>query len=445
MSIQALMQRPGDQWNRADLLEALQDAVDVEFATIPPYLCALWSIMSPTGDGQAAAQIIRSVVREEMLHMGLVCNLLAGIGGTPQIIAPIYPGPLPGDVRPWLTVGLEGLSICGVRNVFMQIEYPEHGPVPIAMRAGRRYATIGEFYDALLAAFEQQAPRLDPDRQHVNPALGLQKLQTAGDVRCAICNVIKTQGEGTSQSPFATGMAGQELAHYYRFWQIAAERKILVEGGKAKWGPEGSLPFPAVYPMASVPRCGYPDAMTGAFDGRYRQMIIELQTAWALGDTPDGRQHLTNAITIMRQDLARLAVPLMQTEIAPGKGNYGPDFRCGRGPTSSFDGPVNSYSDVQKLFNDFVSANNIDLTFSPHAAFWNSLSYDQFVSQDVPGVPGVPILKRRDGNGSNIVKILKGPISGPNGAIEPMPPGGPYFSDAQIAALVSWIDRDCPP
>jgi hypothetical protein len=439
------MQKPAQHWEKVDLFEALQDAIDLEFATIPPYLCAQWSIIDPAGDGLEAAKIIRGVVREEMRHMGLVCNLLAGIGGAPSIVAPRYPGPLPGNVRPGLTICLEGLSICAVRNVFMQIEYPEHGPVPIPQLVSRRYATIGEFYDAVLAAFETLKPSLDPARQLEDSRIGLVKLKTKEDVRKAIIDTIKVQGEGTCQSPFSQDIAGRdELAHYYRFWQIAEERMIEVVNKKAKWGPAGSLPFPAVYPMAPVPRRGYPDTLTGTFNHAYREMIANLQSAWEIGDTPDGTKQLRDAVAIMRK-LKDLALPLLKKEIAPHTGNYGPDFRGTVVHRASFSGPLNSYSDVRKLFNDYVAANHVDLTFSPHHDFWNSLTYDQFVAQDVPGVAGVPILKRRDGNGSNLVRVLRGPIAGTGGPIPRMPSdGSAYMSDDQIAALATWIDRDCP-
>ncbi len=80
------------------LKRALQAAVTLEFATIPPYLCSLWSIEDNL---HPAAKSIREVVQEEMLHMSLVCNLLASIGEVPEIgsAVPSYPGSLPGGVH----------------------------------------------------------------------------------------------------------------------------------------------------------------------------------------------------------------------------------------------------------------------------------------------------------------------------------------------------------
>jgi hypothetical protein len=66
---------------------------------------------------------------EEMLHLGIVCNLLTTFEGTPKLATalavPKYPGPLPGDVRPNLTVYLSGLTRQLVKEVYMEIEYPQ--------------------------------------------------------------------------------------------------------------------------------------------------------------------------------------------------------------------------------------------------------------------------------------------------------------------------------
>src|SRR5690242_7881501 len=102
------------------LKESLQAAIHLEFATIPPYLCAMWSIKTASG---RAYDHLREVVMEEMLHLGLACNMLTAIGGTPRLFpnaAPKYPCPLPGGVRPGLIVPLRGLTPEGVKNVFME-------------------------------------------------------------------------------------------------------------------------------------------------------------------------------------------------------------------------------------------------------------------------------------------------------------------------------------
>ena len=57
-----------------DLREHLQWALELEHATLPPYLCALYSIKP--GTNTEASHAIASVCYEEMLHMTLAANLL---------------------------------------------------------------------------------------------------------------------------------------------------------------------------------------------------------------------------------------------------------------------------------------------------------------------------------------------------------------------------------
>ena len=97
---------------------SLQNAVELEHATIPPYLYALYSL-APDKNQEIAA-IIGSVVVEEMLHMTLASNVLNALGGTPRIgqpgFIPTYPGPLPGGVEGDLTVNLAPFSMNSVGN-----------------------------------------------------------------------------------------------------------------------------------------------------------------------------------------------------------------------------------------------------------------------------------------------------------------------------------------
>ena len=94
-----------DQPTPEAIATALQHAVELEHATIPTYLYALYSLTP--GKNDAIAEIIDSVVVEEMLHMTLACNVLNAIGGSPQVdkpgFIPTFPGPLPGGVEDQLS------------------------------------------------------------------------------------------------------------------------------------------------------------------------------------------------------------------------------------------------------------------------------------------------------------------------------------------------------
>eukprot|EP00795_Rhopilema_esculentum_P016980 gene16980-8483_t len=105
----------------------LQNAVELEHATIPPYLTALWSIRD--GYNRQVYRIIKVIIRQEMLHMALAANVLNAVGGHPSLnhstFIPQYPSNLPGGVEPDLIVPLEKLSPELIKNVFMRIEKPD--------------------------------------------------------------------------------------------------------------------------------------------------------------------------------------------------------------------------------------------------------------------------------------------------------------------------------
>src|SRR5215831_15784418 len=96
----------------SDLQDALQTAMQLEFSTIPPYLCAQWSINSDPSD---VADMIEGIVVQEMYHFALAGNMLTAIGGVPNIanaaFIPIYPtNVLPGGIPQKLAVDLQPLG-----------------------------------------------------------------------------------------------------------------------------------------------------------------------------------------------------------------------------------------------------------------------------------------------------------------------------------------------
>jgi hypothetical protein len=66
-----------------ELKDMLQDALHLEWATIPVYLTSLYSITE--GCNYEIYELIESVVREEMLHFTQVANTLIAMGERPQI------------------------------------------------------------------------------------------------------------------------------------------------------------------------------------------------------------------------------------------------------------------------------------------------------------------------------------------------------------------------
>jgi hypothetical protein len=332
------------------LKAALQAAITLEFATIPPYLAALWSVKD---ERHPVAKSIREVVHEEMLHMALACNMLASIGGKPSVNRdlPAYPSPLPGGVHRGLVVKLSGLTK-NVLKDFLWIERPVkqvHGEHPFQQPEDEWSSgtdltqdhTIGEFYDAIKNSFLQNNPPMTPDHQITGP-LALGVVRNADDVSRFI-ELIKHQGEGSTDKPTydrsklvisgkgASGKATEKSSHFYRFLEVYEESELKWDDKQKKLVRGNPLPFPEVWQMAVVPKGGYkkkdvsPDVWyhLEQFDKSYSRMMDLLQNAWTLG----GQASFVHAIEEMF-NLEKHARILMQVEIAGGRGEtYGPCFR----------------------------------------------------------------------------------------------------------------------
>lgn len=216
----------------AELFPMLQNAIELEHSTIPPYLTALFSIQP--GKSNEARKIIHSIVIEEMMHMTIAANILNAIGGKPQInnpaFVPAYPGPLPMGIGNGLIVGLEKYSLEVVKKVFMEIEEPEN---PLVLKSvaetEQTYSTIGAFYLAIQKKIEEIAPYDLPGNKAYQvtssffDADQLFPIYTKEDAIHAI-NIIVEQGEGTSTSPVDQD---GEIAHYYRFEELVRQRKLI--------------------------------------------------------------------------------------------------------------------------------------------------------------------------------------------------------------------------
>jgi hypothetical protein len=324
-----------------DLMAALQQAIELEHSTIPPYLCALYSIKP--GANNEVAELVRSVVIEEMLHMALVSNLLVSVGGSPQIarpdFVPRYPGPLPGGLRGGLTVRLRRCSIAQVRDVFMSIEEPEETVEPVDRRGypgGPGQAnpyTIGWFYDELKRALTDLSGAgqvtFGHTDQQVSDWTGTGKLYVIGSLEDALAAIdeIKVQGEGAA--PLDPDDEDRELAHYYKFSEIVHGRRIVVGPGGYSYTGE-HIPFDpeGVYPMMDDPDASqYPDGsraliLSNQFAETYRTLLNGLHRTF--NGEPG---YLGEAVGVM-YSLSVIARQLMQTPSGRGDGTTaGPSFQ----------------------------------------------------------------------------------------------------------------------
>lgn len=322
--------------NRLKLLKHnLQTAIELEHATIPPYLYALYSIK--TGQNLEIAYLIKSIVKQEMLHMSLDCNVLNAIGGHPKIdyprFIPHYPGHLPGSVENSLIVPLAALSKQLLLDVFMVIEEPVHtvdgtDPPPDGI-------TIGEFYQHIKAEISALSAHQNiftgnPEKQLVTGFPELQTMAVTDETSAlAAIDMIVTQGEGSDTSPLDPE---QELAHYYKYAEIYHGRKLIPNPdpapGQPAWVFEGHrIVFdPAgVYPVISNPHDkNYKDNpriadLNLTFNRTYSDMLRKLH------DVFNGEPDKLALALLSMQALREEAQLLMTQEVVPGQ-TAGPTF-----------------------------------------------------------------------------------------------------------------------
>lgn len=309
-----------------DLHDLVQKAIELEHSTIPTYLAAYYTLK--LGTNQPVAEILRSIIVEEMLHMSIASNLLIAMGGRPVIdkpgFIPTYPGPLPMNIGD-LIVPIAKCSLDLVEHIFMEIEKPEH-PIDIqALRAAPDYHTIGEFYAALDAKITELGPKAFEkgrfDEEMVDntwfPADQLFRITDATSASAAI-EVIVRQGEGTRQSPLD---AQHEPAHYYRFQQIVKGRRLITDhdaqsgfiyGGAPivldtanVWNMQSNPPAPDTLPVGSDAR-----RTAIAFAYGYTSLLTALHGVFNGAPATIGRaMGLMYQLRLAAQDVLRTPLP----------------------------------------------------------------------------------------------------------------------------------------
>ncbi|GAA1860523.1 ferritin-like protein [Myceligenerans crystallogenes] len=296
-----------------DLHQYLHVAMQLEHATIPPYLTALYSMHSTAN--QDAHRVIRVVAVEEMLHLTLAANLLNAVGGTPDLsrndFVPVYPTRLP-DGETDFEVGTRAFSPDTIKT-FLKIERPavaDQGgsrfvsrdrsartlmPTVNAHEDDLHFFSIGEFYAEIGEGLERLHHELgddlfrgDPARQ-VGPAYyysggaSVVEVTDAASAAAAL-RIISEQGEGLGGGIFDEE---GELAHFYRFDQLLRGHYYQPgdEAGRPT-GPALHVDWDAVYPlMPDSALDHYPepgelqDAVT-AFSRAYGDFLARLTEAF---------------------------------------------------------------------------------------------------------------------------------------------------------------------
>lgn len=324
------------------LRDALQHAIMLEHATIPAYLCALYSIED--GSNVEAADIIRSVVMEEMLHMVLAANVLNAVGGEPSLdhagFVPRYPTQLPySDGR--LVVGLRRFSPEAVAT-FLAIERPEPaGARPLL----EGYDTIGQLYAGVELELRSIGPAVFTG--HADRQIGPGRFYYGGagepvvvhdlDSALAALDLVVDQGEGLDHTIHeAPHRLGDELAHYFRFRQIAVGyhyRESDVANAPPT-GPRLTVDWDAVLPMRDDPTVDRlrPGSevrrLSEGFNRTYGALLGCLHRAF------NGEPERLVAAVPLMYDLRYQAVALMRIPCSPDGRTAGPSFEWPPAATS---------------------------------------------------------------------------------------------------------------
>jgi hypothetical protein len=107
---------------------------------------------------------------------------------------------------------------------------------------------------------------------------------------------------------------------------------------------------------------------------------------------------------------------------------------------------MNRFQQVQGLLDDAVGGPGAVVP-GPHGGFWRNQTRDQFVAFKILGLP---IVALGNGDGSNVVKALRGeaPFGAdtgtPGATFRRMPAGRPPMPPDRIAFISAWIDDGCP-
>ncbi len=288
--------------NLSDLQAALQLAMQLEFSTIPPYLCAEWSINDDPDD---VADIVHEVVIQEMYHFAAAGNLLSAIGGTTKVanssFVPHYPtNILPGGIAQELSIDLQPLSKEQLQ-VFMQIEKPEFPPVAL-MALTAPPATIGAFYDTMCDGFANVQPAINTTA-HALLIGPLRRIQTVDDALAAV-RIIKQEGEGTPLSPDQPASDNGQLAHYYLFKEVFIGN-TLVQTGES-WSFSGpAIRMPTIFQFAASNAAPDPSL---AFNRTLAALLRDLEGCWITGQA-FSRNNMDN--------LEQLGTGLIQQGIRP--------------------------------------------------------------------------------------------------------------------------------
>lgn len=238
-----------DITTREQLHQYLYAALQLEHATIPPYLTALYSIRP--GTNAEAYHVLRLTAVEKMLHLTLVANLLNAVDGAPDLtkpgFVPEYPAYLP-DGETDLKVSRRRFSEEALQT-FLSIQRPRMAPDGstrlvdrvqarpnrLGVRPDRpatQFYSIGDFYSEIWRGVQHLYNELDDELFCGDPARQVTSkyFYSAGREVIPITNLASAENAIGLIAKQYQGSGGtvndaeHELAPHHRFEQLTLGR-----------------------------------------------------------------------------------------------------------------------------------------------------------------------------------------------------------------------------
>ncbi|MFM9974738.1 MAG: ferritin-like domain-containing protein, partial [Beijerinckiaceae bacterium] len=241
--------------NREQLIALLTEAAEIEHGLMCCYLYAAFSLKTTEdcglSPGQLAATrrwraVVLEVAIEEMLHLGLVANLMTAIGATPHFARPNFPVS-PGYHPSGVIVELARFD-ADTMDHFVFLERPEGTDIPdgnsfkrnrsyeratrkdVLVPSAQDFLTVGHMYKAISAGMARLVDELGEGGlfigtplAQIGPDIGgfdqLIRVTSLATAEAAIEAIVE-QGEG---SP-----GDVEDSHYARFCAVRDELKQML-------------------------------------------------------------------------------------------------------------------------------------------------------------------------------------------------------------------------
>jgi hypothetical protein len=312
---------------REELLNALCDAAELEHNLACLYLFAAFSIKDSAEeipDPVLRAQVrgwqgaVLKIAKQEMGHLGTVCNLLTAIGGAPHFERPNFPQPA-GYYSPDIPFLLEAFSLTSLQRF---VEFERHhdapgvgleavAPEPVPFRhVGELYTAIRDAFATLDEAWLFIGPNTSQDSSWSLTAQ-VHEVRNRAEAVAALDDII-LEGEGTATP-------GPQ-SHYQTFVRIFNELKAMPGFEPAR--PVIANPATRRHRDArrsTIIPAGTVCEIAELFNIIYQDMLRLLTQYYAYaGETAEQRSVLQmGAVTIMVSVLRPLGVELTRLEAGP--------------------------------------------------------------------------------------------------------------------------------